>query len=172
LYCGSVRLVYCMMQNLPKPIKRVLRQLMDVAYERELHRELEKLDQSFAAWREGTISSFELNELIHKHHDGPSRELWSRYRNVRAADMLVTSAVVEGLIKEEEVPVRCWQPSAGSSPSTARGRSAKHHTSPKRRSPKQHCLGRFIGAQKERDSSMLWLASLSLCQGGRRGGLS
>ena len=94
-----------MMQNLPKPIKRVLRQLMDVAYERELHRELEKLDQSFAAWREGTISSFELNELIHKHHDGPSRELWSRYRNVRAADMLVTSAVVEGLIKEEEVPL-------------------------------------------------------------------
>ena len=105
LYCGSVRLVYCMMQNLPKPIKRVLSQLMDVAYERELHRELEKLDQSFAAWREGTISSFELNELIHKHHDGPSRELWSCYRNVRAADMLVTSAVVEGLIKEEEVPV-------------------------------------------------------------------
>jgi hypothetical protein len=105
LYCGSVRLVYCMMQNLPKPIKRVLRQLMDVAYERELHRELEKLEQSFAAWRKGTISSFELNELIHKHHDGPSRELWSRYRNVRAADMLVTSAVVEGLIKEEEVPV-------------------------------------------------------------------
>ena len=94
-----------MMQNLPKPIKRVLRQLMDLAYERELHRELEKLDQSFAAWREGTISSFELNALIHKHPDGPSRELWSRYRNVRAADMLVTSAVVEGLIKEEKVPL-------------------------------------------------------------------
>lgn len=92
------------MQDLPKPIKRALRQLMDVAYERELHRELEKLDQSFAAWREGTLNSFELNELIHKHHNGPSRELWSRYSSYRDADMSVAYAVVEGLIKEEEVP--------------------------------------------------------------------
>jgi hypothetical protein len=93
-----------MMRDLPKPIKRALRQLMDVAYERDLHRELEKLDQNFAAWREGAINSFELNELIHKHHNGPSRELWSRYSSYSYADMLVASAVVEGLIKEEEVP--------------------------------------------------------------------
>jgi hypothetical protein len=93
-----------MMQDLPKPIKRALRQIMDVAYERDLHRELEKLDQSFAAWRDGTINSFELNEIIHKHHNGPSRELWSRYSYSRDDDMIVASALVEGLIKEEEVP--------------------------------------------------------------------
>lgn len=103
-YCESARLVTDMLHDLPKPIKRVLRQLMEVAYERELHRELEKLDQRFAAWREGMINSFELNELIHKHHHGPSRELWSRYSNVHAADMVVASAVVEGLLEEGEVP--------------------------------------------------------------------
>lgn len=92
------------MRDLSKPIKRVLRQLMDLAYERELHRELEKLDQSFANWRDGTINSFELNELIHKHHNGVSRELWSRYSSYRDADMIVAYAVVEGLIKEQEVP--------------------------------------------------------------------
>jgi hypothetical protein len=97
-----------MMHDLPKPIKRVLRHLMDVAYERELHRELAKLDQSFAAWREGTINSFELNELIHQHHQGPSRELWSRYSDVRAADMVVAAAVVEGLIQQEEVPAEVF----------------------------------------------------------------
>lgn len=97
-------MVNTMMQDLPKPIKRVLRQLMEVAYERELHRELEKLDQAFATWRDGMINSFELNELIHKHHNGPSRELWSRYSSGRDADMYVAYAVVEGLIEEEEVP--------------------------------------------------------------------
>ena len=101
-------MVNCMMQDLPKPIKRVLRHLMDVAYERALHRELAKLGESFAAWQEGTINSFELNELIHKHHHGPSRELWSRYSNVRAADMVVAAAVVDGLIKQEEVPAEVF----------------------------------------------------------------
>ncbi|HSH80695.1 MAG TPA: hypothetical protein VLA19_19380 [Herpetosiphonaceae bacterium] len=52
-----------MLQDPPKRIKRALRQLMEMAYERELHQELEKLDQGFAAWREGTINSFELNQL-------------------------------------------------------------------------------------------------------------
>ncbi len=57
---------------------------------------------------QGTINSFELNELIHNHHQGPSRELWSRYSNVRAADMVVAAAVVDGLIKQEEVPAEVF----------------------------------------------------------------
>ena len=48
------------MQQYPKNIKRLLREYMGEAYERELHRELVKLDQSFAEWRDGQISSGEL----------------------------------------------------------------------------------------------------------------
>ena len=48
------------MQQYPKNIKRLLREYMAEAYECELHRELAKLDQGFAEWRDGKISSGEL----------------------------------------------------------------------------------------------------------------
>ena len=44
------------MRPYPKKIKRLLRGYMIEAYERELHRELTKLDQSFTEWRNGAIS--------------------------------------------------------------------------------------------------------------------
>jgi len=47
------------MRGYPKKIKRLLREYMIEAYERELHRELTKLDESFTEWRTGTISSGE-----------------------------------------------------------------------------------------------------------------
>ena len=49
------------MQHYPKNIKRLLREYMGEAYELELHRELVKLDQSFAEWRDGKICSGELS---------------------------------------------------------------------------------------------------------------
>ncbi len=50
------------MQNYPTRIKRLLRETMAEAYERELRRELAQLDQSFAEWRQGTISSGGLSD--------------------------------------------------------------------------------------------------------------
>jgi hypothetical protein len=45
------------MSDYPKPIKRLLREYLAEAHERELHRELTKLDRSFAEWRAGKIGS-------------------------------------------------------------------------------------------------------------------
>src|SRR5512136_99908 len=67
------------MNNYSKNIKRLLREYMTEAYERELHRELTKLDQSFAQWRAGAISSGELSHRIHQYETGPSRELYKQY---------------------------------------------------------------------------------------------
>jgi hypothetical protein len=58
---------------------------MTEAYERELHRELTKLDQSFAEWRNGTISSGELSHRIHQYETGPSRELFKHYNRGSAS---------------------------------------------------------------------------------------
>jgi len=53
------------MRDYPKRIKRLLREYSAEAYERELHRELTKLDRSFAEWRNGDIGSGELSHRIH-----------------------------------------------------------------------------------------------------------
>ena len=59
------------MLDYPKHIKRSLRQLMAEAHERELQRELAKLDRSFAEWREGRITSGELSYRVHQYDTGP-----------------------------------------------------------------------------------------------------
>jgi len=91
------------MQQYPKNIKRLLREYMAEAYERELHREMVKLDQSFSEWRDGTISSGELSYRVHQYEAGPSRELYKKY-NYSPHDMNVAYAIVTGILKRDEIP--------------------------------------------------------------------
>ena len=91
------------MRDYPKPIKRQLRDLMALAYERELQRELRTLDQQFAAWRAGHLSSGDLSHQIHQFDTGPARALWNRYQG-SSAELAVAYAVVVGLLRREEVP--------------------------------------------------------------------
>ncbi len=77
------------------------------AYERELHRELTRLDLSFEEWRQGKISSGELSSRVHEYERGPSRELYSRY-NQGDMDMNVAYALVTGILSREEVPAELW----------------------------------------------------------------
>jgi hypothetical protein len=67
------------MREYSKRIKRLIREWMTEAYERELHRELTKLDESFADWRRGAVSSGELSHRIHEWETGPSRALFKHY---------------------------------------------------------------------------------------------
>jgi hypothetical protein len=92
------------MADYPKKIKRLLREWMTEAYERELHRELTKLDQTFGEWRSGKISSGELSYRIHQYERGPSRELFTRY-NEGEQDMNVAYAIVVGILHRDEIPV-------------------------------------------------------------------
>jgi hypothetical protein len=91
------------MQDYPKSIRKLLREYLGKAYERELQRELTKLDRSFVEWREGKISSGELSYRIHQYEKGPSRELFKQY-NGDLPDMMVAYAIVAGILKQEEVP--------------------------------------------------------------------
>jgi len=86
-----------------KSIRKKLSQLASIAYERELDQELEKLGQRFDNWRNRKIDGFELNDLIHKFHQGTSRDVWKTY-NYLDADMVVSRAIVIGLLKKEEIP--------------------------------------------------------------------
>lgn len=91
------------MQSYSNRIKWLLGEYSRKAHERELDRELAKLDASFDRWRQGDISSSDLDEAIHKYKSGPARKLWKQY-NQGQADMNVAYAIVAGILDETEVP--------------------------------------------------------------------
>ena len=100
------------MKDYPKRIKRLLVEYMTEAYERELYRELTKLDESFAEWRNGAISSGELSHRIHEWDTGPSRALFKHY-NYGPKNMSVAYAIVVGILDEEEVPAELLEAISG-----------------------------------------------------------
>jgi len=90
------------MQRYTKAQKKKLRELAGIANERELDQEMEKLYQHFENWRSGDVSCFELNDLIHKFHQGASRDIWKMYAYADA-DTAVSRAVVLDLLKKDEI---------------------------------------------------------------------
>ncbi len=85
-----------------KKQRRELRELQGLAWERELSAELEKLQGDFHSWRKGDISPFELNDRVHRFHNGRSRELFNTYAG--SLDMFwLESIVARGVIEESEV---------------------------------------------------------------------
>ncbi len=91
------------MQPYSKSIKKLLHHWRCQTHERELHRELARLDERFAAWRRGELSSGELAIEVHEFDAGLARELFKRY-NDGMQDMNVAYAIVTGILDEREVP--------------------------------------------------------------------
>ncbi len=91
------------MPDYTKRIKKLLHEWKCEAHERELHRELVKLDNRFTEWREGKIGSGELSIRIHEYETGPSRELFKKYNDGEHA-MMVAYAVAAGILKRDEMP--------------------------------------------------------------------
>ena len=91
------------MQEYPKKIKKLIREFAEEAHERELHRELAKLELRFAEWRNGKLGSGALSDELHQYENGPSRELFKRY-NGGLPDMMVAYAITAGILKREEIP--------------------------------------------------------------------
>jgi hypothetical protein len=85
-----------------KKQRRELRELQGIAWERELSAVLEDLEGDFCSWRKGHISPFELNDRIHRFHNGRSRELFNVYSG--SLDTFWLEAVIaRGIIEESEV---------------------------------------------------------------------
>ena len=86
-----------------KSIRKRLRELADIAYERELGNHLSKLYDEFGAWRSGKISSSELSDRIHKFHTGRARDIYTLFSDSKP-DLVVARALNMGIIAEDEVP--------------------------------------------------------------------
>lgn len=85
-----------------KSERKELRKLVGLAYERELAKALESLEENFKQWRKNKISVFVLSELIHKFHNGIARDLWSFYE-MGYPELSVRHALAEGIILKSEV---------------------------------------------------------------------
>lgn len=91
------------MADIPRRIKRLIRECAAAAEEAELRRALLPLAEAFEQWKRGEIDSFSLQELIHKFHQGPAREIYLRYsRNNQAA---LAGAIATGLLDASAVPL-------------------------------------------------------------------
>ena len=96
------------MESYPKHIKKQLRHLADLLYERELNEALSRLDTYFAEWREQKISPFLLSKKIHEFHQGEARELYGKYVTSPFLDLLVANGIVLGKLKNAEISPEVW----------------------------------------------------------------
>jgi hypothetical protein len=89
--------------DIPKRVKRALREALMAAHEEELRRALLPLAANFDRWRAGEISSGELTELIHKFHNGAACELFKAY-NYGSHETAVAYAIVSGILDRSSLP--------------------------------------------------------------------
>ena len=80
-----------------------IRNLSNIAYERELSRELSRVQRHIDLYRERESKFFNLKEIRFKFYRETSDEIWRLYHHM-GPDKAVERAVALGLLNEEEVP--------------------------------------------------------------------
>ncbi len=91
-------------QPTAKKLSGQLDEWMGICYDRELDRALHDLDRHFDAWRRGELHPVDLSEHIHRFHQGPARQLFSKYQvpsHLRAE--MLAHAILDGLVDESEL---------------------------------------------------------------------
>jgi hypothetical protein len=91
------------MEEVPRRIKRQVREWAGIAHDRDLHKALGERRAQFDRWERGEIDSVALNECVHRYHQDMSREIWKRYATAHL-EPAVASAVAAGVLRKEELP--------------------------------------------------------------------
>jgi hypothetical protein len=89
--------------EIPKRLRRLLREYASAAHEEELRRALLPLADAFRRWEQGALSSGELSELIHQYHQGAARELYRRHSTTHLVAP-VAYAVAAGILDRTALP--------------------------------------------------------------------
>lgn len=92
-----------------KSFRKIARQLVGQAYQREQEKALESLRREFFRWQSGEIDCWELTDLIHRFHDGESRDLYKIYE-MGDIKIALARAVALGILGEDEVPADLREP--------------------------------------------------------------
>jgi len=91
------------MADIPKRVKRLLRECAAAAHEEELRRALLPIAEAFKRWEQGELGSGDRSELIHRFHQGPARDLYLRY-NTAPLEATAAYAVATGVLDRDAVP--------------------------------------------------------------------
>jgi len=80
-----------------------MKNLANLAYERELNRELSRVQRHIDLYRERESKFFDLKEIRFKFYREISGEIWRLYNRLEP-DKAIERAVALGLLDDEEVP--------------------------------------------------------------------
>jgi len=97
------------MTKLTKKQRKQVDELLELAHERKLSEALTILESSFQRWRAGEISASELDNLVHEHHQGPSRKIWEMYLSASDWEIALPGALHRGYLKVEDFPEELWE---------------------------------------------------------------
>jgi hypothetical protein len=95
------------MESNSKSVRKKLKELSGIAYQRDLDKALETLFTQFKKWNSKEIDCFALNEKIHKYHDGIARDLWKFYRN--DPGFIVAKSISDNTLSEKDVPQEIYK---------------------------------------------------------------
>ena len=100
------------MGDTPKRMKRLVREYAGMAHDRELGQALLNLRREFDRWQQGELTVVQLNDAVHRFHEGPSREIWNRY-TTNHGEPALACAVATGIVRRDELPPELLQHLAG-----------------------------------------------------------
>ncbi|MBN2717734.1 MAG: hypothetical protein JXX14_17925 [Deltaproteobacteria bacterium] len=95
------------MKKLSKKQIKHLRQLSEIAYEKELSFYLDNLRNRFDEWKSGNIDVWALSDIIHEFHDGKSRDLYKFYVSGDDYALHVAHAVKNNFVMFDEIEESC-----------------------------------------------------------------
>ena len=86
-----------------KSFRKIARQLVGQAYQREQEKALGSLRREFDRWKSGEIDCWDLTDLIHRFHNGESRDLYKIYE-MGDIKIALARAIALDIIDADEVP--------------------------------------------------------------------
>ncbi len=95
------------MTDLTKGQKKHLRELAAKCYEKEMSAALNELNKHFKKWESKEITTWDLDEKIHHHYKGKSRDLYKFYEQLNDPRIAVARAIANEIIAIEEVRDDC-----------------------------------------------------------------
>lgn len=93
---------FLMSGELCKSDRRTIRKLADLAWDRELRRELRVISTTIQQMESGSISPFEVSDHIHRFHNGASRELYKQYSQ-SLPWMGICMAYADGVLADRDI---------------------------------------------------------------------
>lgn len=86
-----------------KKVEKQMRELAQIAYERDLTRSIEDLQEQMKAWKAGKMTVWDIEQDIHMFHNKTARSLYKSYA-ITDSIIAVAIGVAKGVISLSDVP--------------------------------------------------------------------